>query len=119
MADHEYPKEALVDGETLSEVIGNGDVLEFHSEGLGTVVVLGIAHVVRRGRRIPIVEMHAEGRVHTGRLVPNQIMAGSRIAVKNSGGKHKSPVIQAERAHVLDGASYTEYQRSTRRSSRR
>lgn len=113
MADKVYPKEALVGCEELAEAIAEGKALEFFPEEYGTVVILGIGQVIRRGHTVGIVEMHADGQIHRGRLIPNQIMPGSRITVKNSGGKHRSPVLQAAQPRITDGDAFRSRLRSS------
>lgn len=97
----------LLDAEDLEELVAEGMAAEFQSkEHHGTITILGLERVVRHGRGLSIVEMHASGSIHRGFLVPNQITSGSVIRVKNSGGRHESPVVGSRLPRLTGGDQF-------------
>lgn len=109
MAEETYPREAVVDGETLSEILDGGDVLQLYPDSShGTISIVGLGTVIRRGRAHRLVELHQEGSIHRGFLKPNQIMPGSVVRVVNSGGTHTTPVVGAHGHSVVNGDAFRE-----------
>lgn len=105
----ESQRVTLLDAEQLDELVSEGMAAEFYpKEGYGTIAILGLEHAVRHGKRLSIVEMYAGGEIHRGILVPNQITNDAVITVKNSGGRHKSPVVGAGYPRLIEGSRFKE-----------
>lgn len=105
----ENPRVMLLDAEQLEELVSEGMAAELNpKEGYGTVALLGLEHVVRHGKRLSIVEMHAGGEIHRGILIPNQITSDSVVTVRNSGGRHKSPTLGSGYPRLMDGDRFRE-----------